>query len=462
MNLFTKIPDRLFNVLASKNKELYVQAMFIVRDAFTTELTMKRTDLVSMLIGSLEDSLIEADFSEELGPEDSPENSENLSGKAHFIIRKLLETGWIATEYERNSFEENITVPDYSIRIINLLYDLCEEQQKEYNGYVFSTYSTLFNASKEHPEYLHNALNTAYRNTRELIEELKILYNNIQKYYQRISDELTVNELLTAHFDEYKTQIIDSIYYPLKTIDSVPRFKNTIINILNEMLMDEAKHEVIIKQGIASRMYADEHEGSDDVLRKISYIIDTYEGLEELISSIDHKHNLYINATVDKIRYKLNSDQSIKGKLVEILKSSNEENILEPMKDSILAYRQSYMDDKSLFQRIKRDGRKEGKPLPIRNRTKNTAMIEGFIDTVKQSYSEKKVADFILSYFRPGVIEISSRDIPIHTEEDFILLLLGTIQGYRKNGKYQVLFEEEYIENNGYQVPLVRYRRKER
>ncbi len=462
MKLFDKIPDRLFTVLTSKNKEVYIEAMFIVRDAFTTELVIKRSDLVAMLIDSLEDSLIEADFSEELEEEEISESNENISGKAHFIIRKLLEIGWIATEYERNSFEENITVPDYAIRIINVLYDLCEDRQKEYNGYVFSTYSTLYSASREHPEYLYNALNTAYRNTTELIGELKVLYNNIQKYYQRISDELTVNDLLVAHFDEYKTQIIDAIYYPLKTIDSVPRFKNTIVNILNEMLMDETKHESIIRQGIAARMYVDEREGSDDILTKVNYIVDTYEGLEELITNIDHKHNLYINATIDKIRYKLNSDQSIKGKVVEILKASNEEQVLGLMEKSIIAYRQSYMDDRSLFQRIKRDGRKEGKPLPIVNRTKNRAIIDGFLDTVKQSYSEKKITDFILGCFGPGVNEITSIEIPILSDEDFILLLLGTIQGYRKSGKYHVKFESEYIENNGYELPLVIYTKGEK
>ena len=38
MKLFSKIPGRFFSVLASGNKELYVQALFVLRQAFRTEL----------------------------------------------------------------------------------------------------------------------------------------------------------------------------------------------------------------------------------------------------------------------------------------------------------------------------------------------------------------------------------------------------------------------------------------
>ncbi|BBF43930.1 hypothetical protein lbkm_2618 [Lachnospiraceae bacterium KM106-2] len=467
MRLFEKIPDKFFTILTSKNKELFIQALFVVRKAFTTELVIKREDLVAMMIDSLEDGLIKADFTSDLEEGETIEENENLksgslSAKAYYVIRRLKKDGWIMVEYEQNSFEENITIPDYAIRIINVLFDLCEDRMQEYNGYVFATYSTLHSASKEHPEYLYNALKTAYKNTNDLIGELKLLFNNIQKYYQKISDELSVNDLLKAHFDEYKIQIIDAVYYPLKTIDSVPRFKNSIINILNEFLVSDEKHDAIIKQGISARYYADEEEGSRDILEKVNYIINKYEGIEEFISNIDRKHNLYTNATIDKIRYKLNSDQSIKGKLVEVLKNSGDIEILQKMEESIIAYCQSYMDEKSLYQRMKRDKRKEGKPLGIKVHRENEDMINGFIDTVKQCYSEKRVTDYILGCFPQGRIEITSKEIPLKNDEEFILLLLGTIQGYKRQVTYQVEFRSDYIYNNGYRIPDVVYRKKER
>ena len=42
MKSFSKIPGRFFSVLASGNKELYVQALFVLRQAFRTELVIRR------------------------------------------------------------------------------------------------------------------------------------------------------------------------------------------------------------------------------------------------------------------------------------------------------------------------------------------------------------------------------------------------------------------------------------
>ena len=212
MQLFSRIPDRFFSILASTNKELYVQAIFVLRQAFKTELVIRREDLASMLMDALEEDFARADFSEEAEELDDYEReaadpadsagASNLSGKAHLLLRRLKETGWIETEYESNSFEENITIPDYAISVMNLLYDLSTERVKEYNSYVYATYAALEN-SVENPDYVYQALQTAYQNTVNLIDELKSLFNNIRRYYRRIPGENDINLLLQAHFDEY-------------------------------------------------------------------------------------------------------------------------------------------------------------------------------------------------------------------------------------------------------------------
>ena len=73
---------------------------------------------------------------------------------------------------------------------------------------------------------------TAHGNTVKLVDELKTLHNNIRRYHQALNEYATVNDILRGHFDEYKNLITDRIYHPLKTLDSVPRFKNPIIKIL--------------------------------------------------------------------------------------------------------------------------------------------------------------------------------------------------------------------------------------
>ena len=140
MNLFERIPDRFFSILTSAKKELYVEALFVLRQAFKTELVIRREDLVSMLVDSLETGMLNADFTEEeeeMGV--AVGSGEGLSGKAHLLIRRLRDTGWLELEYERGSFDENIAIPDYAIEVINLLYDLSSDRVREYNSYVYAT-----------------------------------------------------------------------------------------------------------------------------------------------------------------------------------------------------------------------------------------------------------------------------------------------------------------------------------
>ena len=44
MGLFESIPERFFSVLTSSKKELYVEALFVLRQAFKTELVISKQD----------------------------------------------------------------------------------------------------------------------------------------------------------------------------------------------------------------------------------------------------------------------------------------------------------------------------------------------------------------------------------------------------------------------------------
>jgi hypothetical protein len=452
MKLFERIPDKFFSILTSSKKELYVEALFVLRQAFKTELVIRRIDLVAMMIEALEMSIIQSDFSEEAGELDVGEKAETtVSGKAYLIIRKLKETGWLEVEYEVNSFEENITVPDYSISVINLLYDMTTEQTKEYNSYVFATYAALRN-TEENPDYLYQALQSAYQNTVRLVDELKLLYNNIKRYYQRITAELGVNELLAEHFDRYKEQIIDTIYYPLKTIDSVPRFKHSILLRLNEWVLQEEVVLALISQGKQRRIYFTDEEAREDILEKINYIANTFENIEGMISDIDKKHVEYTNASIDRIRYMMNADRSVKGKLVEVLKHSEKAEVFDRLQEGLVTYQHGFMDEGSLYDRVKRTIKTEGKPVAIEDIDEDNDLIESFLGGVRKQYSTQKIDEFVERYFAGNDV-FRTEDLTMESQDEFILLILGTIRGSQKSAAFYVEFLEGTVEKGGYRLP---------
>ncbi|MCD8143687.1 MAG: DUF5716 family protein [Clostridiales bacterium] len=113
MKLFEVIPDDLFSVLASPNRELYADALDVLYAAYGEALKIPEETLYSMLRSKLEQQLADATFE---GEDIDEEELRDVSGRARFLIRKLHSRGWF--EKERGTdFEEYITVPAYSSRL---------------------------------------------------------------------------------------------------------------------------------------------------------------------------------------------------------------------------------------------------------------------------------------------------------------------------------------------------------
>lgn len=459
MGLFDHIPKDFFKVLTSGKKDLYVAAIMVLRQAFQTELIILRSDFIAMLINTLENRILVADFSEEsdeLG-EDTSEK-EGLSGKAHFLVRVLEKRGWIESEYNARSDTYHISVPDYAIATANLLYQLSQDRVSEYNGYIYATYASL-KSCEDNPEYRVQALSAAHTNSVQLITELKSLYNNIGRYYQRILNESDINSLLREHFDNYREQLFDAIYYPLKTIDSVPRFRHPILSIVHNWEVNDEIIESIAEQGVQRKLFTDMDTGREQTMDMLLNIGETYEKIEDLITQIDHKHMEYTRASIEKIRYALNVDRSEKGKLVRLLKTSHKHDILEAMQDAVMLYAHSYVDSQSTYSRIKRTVKSDGKAIAIESQEENTELMTGFLRDIRKQYSNQKIDAYVHSLLGERQ-SVTTADITLADSGEFILFLLCTVRGREKGADYQVDFANDYLEQAGYKLPNITISRK--
>ncbi|KNZ68931.1 hypothetical protein Tfer_2420 [Thermincola ferriacetica] len=253
MQLFKIIRNpHFFSLLASPNREIYVEALFVVYRCYKQEFMIKKEELVNMLIATLENRMFElaAEEGEEL-------DDYSLSGRAHWLVRRLLATGWIELDPLVHSVDEYIAVPDYSVKILQVLYEISEDRPKEYNSLVYSTYSNLSKAQEERGDYVAEALMAAYSLTDRLVDSLKSLLNNMRSYYLTLQEQEEVREVLREHFDRYQVLISDKIYHPLKTFDSVPRFRTRILSILRQWLVDGELIEKITAQLVRKGRFAD-------------------------------------------------------------------------------------------------------------------------------------------------------------------------------------------------------------
>ena len=200
MNLFDRIPTELFSVLASPNRTLYANALDVLYTAYRENLKILEQDFYMMLRSKLEQQLADATFE---GEDIDEEELRDISGRARFLIRKLYSKGWFEKE-RGEDFEEYITVPGYSSRLLEVFHQLRDDSPIRGYSYVFGTYSTLKVAADSENIYdKMAAIYSAYDNTRSLIDLLQMVYHNVKHYFQIQVKMQEVNEVLASHFDDF-------------------------------------------------------------------------------------------------------------------------------------------------------------------------------------------------------------------------------------------------------------------
>lgn len=461
MSLYDIIPENLFSVLASKNKGLYSSALFVVLDSFKTHLRISKDELSLMIQSRLEKDIEIADF----GEEDVNENEMGLSGKAHFLIRKLKETGWIIVEYE-DDFKEYVTVPNFSYKIIQTLHDIINSGETENIAYVYSTYSSLKTANEtQNPFEMITALNDVEQRTKLLVESLTSVFHDIKYFNQKLVDRVSVNQVISDHFSSYQEEIVAPILQPLKVRDSVPKYKLPIRNILQEWLV----YEDIMDSMVEYLQNAKGGEPADiraELSSKIHYILSTYETLEEdYIDPIDDRNRRYTRSTAQKIDYLINADTSIKGILVSLLHSLSDRTLsddtIEKAQEMFEIYELGCLNQESLYQR------KKGKPrerrselIMVNDRKQFEEKAEAAAKRLmKKRFSREQVYRFVANALGDKD-RVDITDIPITDDESYVMTLLTVANIQNKDRNYDVEITDETISVGEYEIPKITYIRR--
>jgi hypothetical protein len=207
---------------------------------------------------------------------------------------------------------------------------------------------------------MFEAVLAARRNTEQLTYELRSLYHSIRTYLRRIQEQNNINELLENHFEKYKP-MTDRIYHPIKTMDSIHRYMTPIRDLLVKLRDDDELIARMRERAMTVRKYAEEGEAGEEILSAVDYVLETYGGLGAVINEIDRKHGAYTKNSIEKMTYMMTADQSIKGKLLDILKAyavgPNRPAVAAMLEKNTGIYRQEFLDGKSLFHKNKKSRR---------------------------------------------------------------------------------------------------------
>lgn len=470
MALFEVIPANLFSIFNSKNKDIYVSSLFLLRQSFKQELVIEKENLIHQLSSVLSAELLSLDIDEEEPFNDGKKINKDALSLARFMVKRLCETGWIEIEYGVDtSFKEYIALAPYSIKIINTLYAIFKEDEQGYNTHMYAIYSNLFQADTDRKDFMYTALLNAYDRTNELENDLKTLYHNIRRKYNKLSFLTSVNEVLVDHFDNYQKKIINQIYMPIKTKDSITRFKGSIIQILLKWLRQKENLEDIEKQAFNFQKFNTIDEARDDVITKIYFIVDKLNELEDMIDRIDEKNTNYVSATTEKMKALLNNDKSIKAKMSKLIDKladsvaeQKEDELLEPFYDNIHLSKSAYLAEDSLFIRSYSSPLMSSEPLELDdgNYDHIDDIATSFIENMNNTYSHKNIVEYVENRILYNKNELDSSQIKITSDEDLILTIHSMLRGWDKNIFYKIELHDGKASTSGYSIPNMTYLRR--
>jgi len=398
MNIFNVIPTDLFSILASPNRAIYSDALMVLYDAFHENFNIPRDTLFTMIRSRLESDLVLSDFEEEGIFE---EEAQDLSGKARFLIRKLKEKGWIEIERDGN-FSEDIIIPEYSIRIIEILKSIAEGEKTSGFSYVFDTFSSLKLANEDENAGVYEktmTLSSAREKTEAMTNALKRVNHNINGYVQQLINSDNINEILATHFDDFYHKIIEEHIQPLKIKDSIPKYKNPINNILDSWLSnDDIINGMALANSSSSRVDNIE-DLRHEIISKIFFIKESYEKIEtEYLGEIDDKVRKYTRATTKKIEYLTNNDKTVRGNLIYLLNKitkSDDDDVINEIGKTFHLYKQTYLSESSLYK--SRKAKRKAKHEPV------------LIDETDGGITEKLIDEFASYHKQVSKLRITTK-----------------------------------------------------
>ncbi|WP_006524388.1 Wadjet anti-phage system protein JetA family protein [Desulfoscipio gibsoniae] len=140
LGLFSYIPQNLFSVLSGQLRHVHADLLLLVYEQYRkTIYTIDREIIIDLFTEYLETSSEKIIISAET--EELLEQHNNRERAFHFL-RKFIETEWLIQE-QHFDLTFKISLPDYSLRLLETINKIMNGYQMEFRGHVLSIYQNM-------------------------------------------------------------------------------------------------------------------------------------------------------------------------------------------------------------------------------------------------------------------------------------------------------------------------------
>ncbi|MDR1772793.1 MAG: DUF5716 family protein [Hungatella sp.] len=452
MILMNEIPDRFWGLFRSINRSTYIEALLKINEEYEYSNYFLSREVCIQVLEEYFAAKRLVIWQDELEDE-----ADALEPPAARVLNWLLKAGWLRKVDDYASMTVNIVIPDYAAVMIEAFFKLASDEEDETQIYIQNVYAILFSL-KNDPRAGISLLNTAYVNTKRLNKTLQDMLHNMDKFFASLLEQRAYGELLKEHLEGYVEEIVKKKYHLLKTSDNFYLYKNDIKRWISSMREDEEWMEQMSRRSGQKVTAADIGEKLDQIERG-------FDDIEHRIANMDREHSRYIRATVTRLNYLLNQEDSMKGLVIRLLnhlsESEDQDEAIKEVGSHMNLSQISILSEKSLYKKRRaRSGFKENL-MPEEEAVELTMEEVLNLNRLKSRYSGQEIESYIEAHLENGRMEVT--EDTVNSPEEFEKLILAYDYSTRRKSLYQVEDQEaELIDNGRYRYPkLVFLRRKE-
>ena len=419
-NQFPEIPDSFWSLFRSGNRQIYIDALLQINEEYQYSNYYLSKEICIQTLSSYFAKKKVTMEQEEL--EDDFDMLEPLAAR---ILNWLLRTRWLRKVDDYNTMTSNIVIPDYAAVFVEAFSHLAGEDEDETQVYIQNVYGILF-AFKNDPRSNISLLKSALVNTRRLNKTLQDMLHNMDKFFSGLLEQKFYGDLLKEHLDGYVNQIVEKKYRQLRGVDVT----------------------------------------TEDLVEQLDLIDRGFDDIEHRIMNMDREHTKYIRATVTRLNYLLNQEDTMKGLVIDLLNHLSEaegdgrEADVDKVGKLMNLSQLTVISERSLYKRRKpkqdfTESLKEEEEHPELSREEILRM-----NKIKNRYSRKQVEGFVMEKMKEGAWQVDEETVG--SEEEFEKLVLAYDYSTRKGSPYRVREQETQMVDNGrYRYPGVVFEERE-
>lgn len=458
MILKKRIPVPFYKLFRTRNMDAYMQFLVAIYEENNEEYAtagLTSEECKAIIAETISKSHIawELDETEE-------EDAIAIAGSPTFILNRLVEWGWLYSDFDEKLNCYVLSFPEYSQLYVELFQKLQSEDDSRERESILSIYSALFTYHKDEEknnDILRNALLTSKR----LGQLLSNMQDGMRNYFEELStqkDFRGIQEVLISEINNSDSKK----YAILTTTDSFYRYKEEVKELIDQILVDSDERRSKLDNKKINLTDVSENrkdmvrlermlELCEESVRLVHQIEREFDVIERKYNHLVEQKAIFAKRALARIHYILQEDNAMEDNIVMLInlldRSHKKEEIVEELQKRIkISMPYKNVTDSSIYNRkVRNENDFEQQPLPEIEEELQEDMSH-FVP--KPLYTKKQLQEFKEKNMHNGVFETTQSTVETIDDLEKLLFLWQEATNIREEGD-KVSVQEELHSADG-------------